>query len=801
MKVSVKWLKDYVDVSISPAELAERLTMAGNEVKAVENIGANWENVVIGQVIEIKPHPNADRLRLVTVDTGKGQETVVCGAFNFTTGDKIAFASVGAELTDGHTGQRVKLKPAKIRGVESRGMICSEMELGISKEHTGIMVLPPEAPTGMPLKDFLGDSVIDLDVTPNRPDCLSITGIAREAAALTGSTVHMPEVTYKPSGAHISGQVEVEIQAPDLCPRYCASLIRDIQIKPSPRWMQERLTACGMRPINNIVDISNYVMLEYGQPLHTFDYEKITGKKIIVRRAKEKEHLISLDGVERELNPEMLVIADTDRAVAIAGVMGGANSEVTDQTRHILLEAASFKPTSIHRTGEALGLASESRYRFERGISAGLALAALKRATQLIVELGEGKASEGWIDVYPGDTPVKPISLSRSRLQGLLGAEYTWDQITGTLGSLGFVWEKTADEDIIDVTVPSWRSDIHLEVDLIEEVARITGYDNIPNTLLAEPLPQVNPDPIFAIKRNVRFGLAANGFTEILNFSLIGMESLKKLDPDNRPVEPLPVRVANPMTADMEFLRPTLRANLLGAFAANRRYEDGSIRLFEVGKTYLSRNLELPEERETVCGVMGGLRYARSWQDNGILLDFFDAKGVMESLLQRLGVEARYEEGQDPGLHPHKQAAIYLGDINIGKVGEVHPKVLLAFDIDEPVFCLEIDLKSLIPISSMNKLYQPIPRFPSTVRDMAILVDASITHQKIKSVIHSFPLVEEVEIFDIYSGGQVPEGKKSMAYRVTYRSPKHTLTDEEVNQVQQKILTRLSSELGAILRS
>ena len=370
MKVSVKWLKDYVDVSISPAELAERLTMAGNEVKAVENIGANWENVVIGQVIEIKPHPNADRLRLVTVDTGKGQETVVCGAFNFTTGDKIAFASVGAELTDGHTGQRVKLKPAKIRGVESRGMICSEMELGISKEHTGIMVLPPEAPTGMPLKDFLGDSVIDLDVTPNRPDCLSITGIAREAAALTGSTVHMPEVTYKPSGAHISGQVEVEIQAPDLCPRYCASLIRDIQIKPSPRWMQERLTACGMRPINNIVDISNYVMLEYGQPLHTFDYEKITGKKIIVRRAKEKEHLISLDGVERELNPEMLVIADTDRAVAIAGVMGGANSEVTDQTRHILLEAASFKPTSIHRTGEALGLASESRYRFERGISA-----------------------------------------------------------------------------------------------------------------------------------------------------------------------------------------------------------------------------------------------------------------------------------------------------------------------------------------------------------------------------------------------------------------------------------------------
>lgn len=801
MRVSVKWLKDYLNITISAAELAERLTMAGNEVKAVESIGAEWSNVVVGQVVEINPHPNADRLRLVTVDTGKGRETVVCGAFNFDTGDKIAFASVGAELTDGHTGKKVKLKPAKIRGVESRGMVCSEMELGISDEHSGILVLPADAPVGMTLQEYMGDSVIDLDVTPNRPDCLSIIGIARESAALTGTTVHIPDISYSESERPISEQVEVEIQAPDLCPRYCASLITDVQIKPSPQWMQKRLIACGMRPINNIVDISNYVMLEYGQPLHTFDYEKIAGKKIIVRRAGEKEVITSLDGVERQLDSNMLVIADTDKAVAVAGVMGGANSEVTDQTRHILLEAASFKATSIHRTGEALGLASESRYRFERGIATGLTLPALQRATQLIVELGGGKAARGWIDVYPGEEAVKPISLSISRLRGLLGAEFSFEQITETLASLGFTWERTASTDVINVLAPYWRSDIHLEVDLIEEVARITGYDKIPNTLLAQPLPQVNPDPIFNLKRGIRHNLATWGFSEVLNFSLIGLETLKKLSPDNSPVQPLPVRVSNPMTAEMEFLRPTFRANLITAFAANRRYESGSIRLFEAGKIYLPQAGDLPDERETVCGVMGGSRYSMSWQDKDEVLDFYDAKGVMEMLLERTGVEGRFEKGQDPGLHPHKQAAVYVDETRVGIVGEIHPRVLLAFDISEPVFLLELDLKALVPLTAADKLYKPVPRFPSIVRDLAIIVDTDITHQRIQKIIQGYSLVERVEIFDVYSGGQVPEGKKSMAYRISYRSPEHTLTDEEVNQVQQKILARLSSEIGAQLRS
>jgi phenylalanyl-tRNA synthetase beta chain len=800
MKVSVKWLKDYVDISIPAVDLANKLTMAGNEVASVKNLGANWNNVFVGQLVGINPHPNADRLRLATVDLGKEQHTVVCGAPNLTVGDRICFATVGAELLDGHTGQMSKLKPAKIRGVESKGMVCSEMELGISQNHEGILVLPPDAPLGMPLSEYMGDAVIDLEVTPNRPDCLSVIGIAREAAALTGQKVHIAAITYPESPLPVESKIAVEIQAPDLCPRYCASLITGIKIKPSPKWMQDRLTACGMRPINNIVDISNYVMLEYGQPLHTFDYDKIAGQKIIVRRAGENETFVSLDSVERKLNSRMLVICDAARSVAIAGVMGGANSEVTDQTVNILVEAASFKPTSIYMTGNTLGLPSESRYRFERGISVEMTLPALRRATQLIADLGEGQAARGYIDVYPGRQPVKPVELSAAKLESLLGIKVNMEKITEALEALGIECNVNSAEKLTAIP-PYWRSDIKIEADLIEEVSRVIGYDQIPLTLLADPLPHLTPDTIFGLKREISRGLMAEGFHEVLNFSLIGLESLLKLDPDRMPITDLPVRVANPMTADMEYLRTTFRANLLSSFAANRRYETGSIRLFETGKIYVKRAKDLPDERETLCAVFGGLRYAESWQNNDLKLDFFDAKGIAEGLLQRLGLQPVFNKGQDKGLQTNKQTEIYLGQTRVGVMGEVHPKAALAFEITEPVYVLELDLKTLAPLATVSKTYQPVPKFPAIMRDMALILDAGITHQQVQTIVQGFPLVEQVDIFDIYSGEQVGAGKKSMAYRTTYRSRQHTLTDEEVNQVQQKILNRLSSELGAVLRS
>ncbi len=801
MRVPVKWLKDYIDIEISPTDLANRLTMAGNEVKAVEIIGAHWNNIQVGQILAVNPHPNADRLRLATVQTSQGEQTVVCGAPNIEAGQKIAFASIGAELIDGHMGQAITLRSAKIRGVESKGMICSEMELGISQNHEGILVLPPEAPVGELLKEYLGDAVIDLDVTPNRPDCLSVIGVAHEVAALTGNQVHIPEVKYSESEIRIEDKIVVEIQAPDLCPRYCASLITEIKVMPSPKWMQDRLLTCGMRPINNIVDIGNYVMLEYGQPLHTFDYDTILGRKIVIRCARSDEKIVSLDGVERKLSSKMLVIADEERAIAVAGVMGGANTEVSEKTTNILLEAASFKPTSIHSTGDMLGIPSESRYRFERGMAPGLTLPALKRASQLIAELGGGKVARGWVDAYPGKVPAKQITLSAKKLKRVLGVGFTAGQITGTLSSLGFDCKKSDSPNELLVAGPYWRSDVKIEADLIEEVARIQGYERIPSTLLAEPLPQLNPDPIFNLKNEFREILASQGFSEILSFSLVGLDALKKLSPERRLPEPLPLRVANPMTSEMEYLRTTLRAALLVAFAANRRYEDGSIRLYELGKVYLPRNKDLPDERDTICGVMGGLRLARTWGGNNEVLDFFDSKGIVENLLQKKHLKPRFERGTDAALLPNKQADIFIEDQKVGVVGELHPGVLSAFDVNEPIYLLEMDLKHLVRLAGVPKLYHPIPKYPSIVRDVALMLDINVAHDKVKKTIEEFPLIEEAEIFDVYMGEQVPDGKKSLAYRISYRSPDHTLTDAEVNLVQEKVIKRLEAELGAVLRS
>ncbi|MBI4186892.1 MAG: phenylalanine--tRNA ligase subunit beta [Chloroflexi bacterium] len=800
MKVSLKWLREYVDAALPAAELARRLTMAGIEVKGVQVIGGDWDNIVIGQTIAVDPHPDADRLRLATVEMGTERLTVVCGAPNLKPGDKVAFARIGARLIDSRSGQKLPLKPAKIRGVVSRGMVCSEKELGISDNHEGIMVLPAGAPVGMPLADYLGDAIFDLEVTPNRPDCLSVLGVAREVAALTGQRLCLPELSYEEAGAPVEGQVSVEIAAADLCPRYCASLVTGVSIAESPEWIQRRLLACGIRPINNIVDITNYVMLEYGQPLHAFDYDKVRGRKIVVRRAAAGETIVTLDGVERTLTGDMLVIADTGRAVALAGVMGGANSEVTGQTSSILLEAANFNPTSIHHTGVALRLASEARTRFERGIRPELVLPAIKRATQLMVQLAGGKAAQGVIDLYPVLVEPKPIGLSLDEVKRVLGVELGLDRVSAVLDSLGFECRVSSASEV-RATPPYWRSDIKLTVDLIEEVARIIGYDSIPTTMLSQRLPSHDPAPIIGLKRRARHVLDRLGFQEVITFSLTGLETLKNLSPESHRVEPVPIRVANPMTADQEYLRPTMKAGLLAALAANRRHEDGSIRLFELGRVYLPGGDGLPDEPEVVCGVLSGPRQETWWRGNSEPLDFFDAKGMVEGLLRRLGTAAGFEEAQDECLHPNRQTAVVIGDRRLGTVGEVHPRVLEAFEIQEAACLFEINLTALLPFAAGRRLYQPVPRFPSVVRDLALVVDIRTPHQQVMNVLTSFPLAEKVVLFDVYTGEQVPPGKKSLAYRVTYRSETHTLTDDEVSPVQQKILDKLSTELGVTLRA
>lgn len=798
MKVSVKWLKTYADTDLSDVELANKLTMAGLEVKEMQVTGRHWDNIFVGQIISVNPHPNADRLRLVTVDLGSEQITVVCGAPNCRLNDKICFARAGAEVVS-ETGQFARLKAVKIRGTESSGMICSERELGISQKHEGILVLPGDAPVGAPLADYLGDTVFNLEVTPNRADCLSVIGIAREVAALTGSTLHLPEIKYEEALDPIEKAVTVEIASPDLCPRYCAGLITNVTVAESPGWMQQRLTASGMRPINNIVDITNYVMLEYGQPLHAFDYSLIHGKKIVVRRAEKGEKIITLDGTERLLSPETLVIADTNKPVAVAGVMGAANSEVMEGTTSILLEAASFNPASIHYTGRTLCAQSEACTRFERGITADTALPALRRAIQLMTELAGGRAAKGWIDVYPGKKVSGPLTTSTAEVKRVLGIEFSLELINKNLTALGFECKPDKTSNQIDAVPPYWRGDIRYPVDLIEEIVRIAGYDTVPSTMLSQPIPPHEPERMFYFKRKLRTWLAGYGFQEINNYSLTSLDLLKKVSVESAGQSGW-LKLINPMTAEQEYLRPNLRTGLLAAVASNRKFEEDGLRLFEIGRIYLSRTGDLPDERETLSAVLSGSRQEQSWLGNIKRFDFFDAKGAVEGLLGHFGIAAAFETGADAGLHTAKQAVIKVFGQSIGIVGQIHPLVAENLEISAETFVFDIDLAGLMPFALAPTVFQPIPRFPSVVRDMALVVEGSIPHQRMLDIIKNFPLVSGAALFDVYSGDQVAPGKKSLAYRLTFQSPAQTLTDDQVNAVMKQIMDKLAADFGATLR-
>lgn len=804
MKASLKWLKDYSDIKLAPKELARRLTMAGVEVKDIQTTGSTWNNVVVGEVTALNPHPNADRLRLATVNLGPQQVTVVCGAPNISLGQKVPFAFVGAQLIDGHTGKPILLKPAKIRGVLSEGMVCSEKELGISDSHEGIMVLPPEAPIGMPLRDYLGDVIFDLDITPNRPDCLSIIGIAREIASLTEQALHLPEIHYEETETPIDSFVSVDIIEPSLCLRYCASLIIGIKIAPSPNWLQYRLSSYGMRPINNVVDVTNYVMLEYGQPLHAFDYHELEGKQIIVRRARNSETITTLDGIERVLSPDTLVIADKEKAVAIAGIMGGLDTEVADKTTSILLESANFNKAIIRQGCHCLNLQSEASIRFDKGLNPDLPLLPLKRATQLLLELAGGKAAKSIIDVYPGKSQPKGILLSAEEVKRLSGLEVPLAKILKVLKSLGFECQHANAASQILVVAPYWRSDISCSADLVEEVVRIIGYDQVPVTRLSSPLPQQESRLSLRVQRSnlkQRLGniLTGCGFQEILTYSLTSLERLQKISPRLK-LKVTSLKVANPMTKEQEYLRTTLRPGLLTTLVHNQRVEEGSIRLFEIGKIFLPQGNELPQEKEMLCAALSGPEAELSWHGNKEQLNFFDAKGVVENLLNQLGLEATFGASDDESLLPGRAANIIIGADKVGIVGNLHPKVAQAFELPDAVYLIEMDIEKLLSKTIKVKQYQPIPRFPSITRDIALVIDKQVSYQQVEDVIRSFPLVKKVTLFDFYRGEQIPEGKKSFAIRIVYQSPEHTLTDEEVNRPHQRIVDRLHQELGATLR-
>ncbi len=799
MKVPLKWLSEYVPVSATVDYIAERLTMAGLEVGAIDRIGAFWQGVNVALVTDVQPHPNADRLRLVTVDYGSGTNTVVCGAPNVARGQKVAYAALGAQLIDGHTGNTATLKAAKIRGIVSEGMVCSEKELGLSEDHTGIIELPADAPVGADLRDYLGDAVLDLALTPNRPDCLSVIGVAREVAALTGARLTVPEIEYPDDGTPVESLMKVSIQDGADCHRYCATIVRGVSPGASPEWMQARLKACGMRPISNIVDITNYVMLEYGQPLHAFDYDRVAGHEIIVRRAKQGQVFTTLDDIERELSDEVLMIADCEREVGIAGIMGGSNTEVSDSTTAILLEAATFNQAVITRGSGQLGLRTEASTRFDKGLHPELANAAVRRATQLLVDLCGGTAASGVYDAYPAPQPARSVVLPKQEVRRLSGIDVPAEQGRTILQSLGFLLE-----DVTDIgaryTVPYWRGDAAGAADLVEDIVRIIGYDQIPAGTPHFSAGTVSvPAAAWEFKATLRDLLVGAGCQEVLTYSLTSVAKLRQLAPSGALADNV-VPVANPMSRESECLRTSLRGSLLDVVAKNRRREVGPIRIFEVSRVYVPQDSALPDERETVCIVMSGTAEPASWHEVNRPADFFDAKGLAELVVAKSGIPAAFTPSNDEGLFPGRQAEITVGDEVIGVVGQLHPQVAQAFELSDPVLILEMDVARLLTHSRPIAAFSPLFRFPSSERDIAIVVDRDVAYASVEHMIRESPLVSDVTLFDVYTGEQVPGGKKSFAIHIVYQAADHTLTDAEVTGAQNRLLSKLESELGVALR-
>jgi phenylalanyl-tRNA synthetase beta chain len=800
MRVPLKWLSEYVDLTLDPADLARRLTIAGAEVGEVITSGGDWDGVTVGRVVDVSRHPNADRLVLATVDLGGEQHTVVCGAPNVAAGQKVPFARVGASLIDGHTGKPTVLKPAVIRGVESAGMVCSEKELGLSDYHEGILVLAEDAPVGVPLAAYLGEVVFDMDLTPNRPDLLSLVGIAHEVAALTGVTVREPSIEYTARGKPIKGRVEVEIADPDLCPRYVAALIEGVKIGESPSWMQERLAAAGLRPINNVVDITNYVMLELGQPLHAFDFTRLRRGRIVVRRARPGETLLLLDGTEQKLGEEMLVIADAEVAVALAGVMGGRDSEIDEKTTTVLLESANFHGPSIRRTAGALKVRTDASNRFEKGLSPELPPIAAQRAVKLMVELCGGKAAEGIIDVYPRRRKDVRVMLTQQRLHTLLGRELPVAEVRQVLSRLGFTCRWMPPDRYV-VRVPYWRTDVAIADDVVEEVARIIGYDQIPTTRLRGELPAATPQPRRALRAKVADVLAAAGMQEVITYSLTSLDALARvLPPEELAIHP-PLRVANPLSQEQEYARTTLRASLLRTLADNVRHREDLTALFETARVYLPRPDDLPEEVETVGAVITGRAPDRWGGPGGEPAGFYEAKAFLDLLFSRLGVAAEYSDDTDYALLPGRTAAVAVDGQRVGVIGQVHPRVASQFELDALVALFELNLDALLPHVAGVRHYQPFAPYPAVEEDMALIVDRETPAARVQALVQQAPLVRSARLFDVYSGPQVPPGKKSLAFSVSYQALDHTLTDEEVKRQRERILARLRGDVGAELRS
>ena len=810
MQVSIKWLKDYIDFTETPEQLADKLTMAGIPVENVVDPGEGLEKVVTGRIEKLEPHQNSDHLQICTMNVGLAENIIiVTGAQNVAEGQVVPVAMVGAHLPNG-----MKISKGKLRGVASNGMLCSAQELKLDLEKlpeeqkTGIFILPSDTPVGIPAKDVLGlnDVVLEFELTANRADCFSVFGLVREIAAITGNKPHFPEIKVnEDDNTKLNDIFSVEIADPDLCSRFSTRMLKNVKIGPSPEWMQQRLEGAGIRSINNVVDVTNFVMIELGHPMHAYDYDKITGKKLIARRAIEGEELHTLDDTSRKAKGEMLVIADSEKAAGLAGIMGGFETEITDTTTTVVLESADFYGPCIRRTARACGLSSEASGRFERGVDSETTIKALDRAAQLLQEMGACTVCEGIVDVYPNPKQANYVTFTPEQINNHLGTKIAKDVMLNIITSVGF--DVTKDEnDEITVKVPSWRNDVTCMADISEEIARLHGFDKIKSTLPNGVSMQGTQSAKQTFIDKVKASLSSQGLYETISFALTNEETFNKLNiPQDSPLRKA-VPIMNPLSDEYPLVRTTLLSSIFDNLARNLARKNDDVALFEVGSVFFPKALpvtELPDEVVKIAGAITGRRNAQGWNQANDMVDFYDAKGIIEELLANLRV-TRYtvEAGTHYAMHPGKTALFKKGRDVIATVGEVHPAVLSAYGITKPVYIFELDATTVMKYMAKDLKYKALPKYPATSRDLAMLVDVDVNAADIEKAMTKAAgqNLTQITLFDVYTGKQVEEGKKSLAFSLTFQSNDKTLTDAEIDPAIEKIVTKLQKDFNANLR-
>jgi len=822
MKIPINWLKEFVDIGSSLEKLADKLLRLGIEVERIEE-SATLKGIKIGKVLSVKKHPSADKLTICMVDVGDGSpKQIICGASNVKEGIKVPVVLPGSTLPNG-----LKIEKRAIRGVDSYGMICSETELGLGEDSSGIWILPDKCKVGAELSDEIetDDAVIEIKITPNRGDCLSVMGIARELAAstlnqnklgsgLASQKLKMPKSAVKEISEKIKDKIEIKVQDSDSCPRYTARMLEGVQVKDSPSWMKKRLTLAGLRPINNIVDITNYVMLETGQPLHAFDYGKVEGKKIIVRQAKDKEKILCLDGIERTLSFGNLVIADGKKPIALAGIIGGEETGVDKNTKSIVIESANFSPMLIRKTSRSLNIASESSYRFERGVDFEGTVFAANRACYLAQELSGGQVVSGTVDIL-GKIAKNTISFDPSQIKRILGVEIaSYEKI---LKGLGFAVEK--DKKCLKVQVPSWRNDVKEEIDLIEEIARVNnparfrkagGYDSIPSTLPFGKTQVLKPARIDAkqaggednrtkIIDKCRSILTRLSLNETINYSFLSKSLLKKSLVE---ITDEAIRIENAISEEFEILRTSLIPSLLQTAQENISKGEKNLKIFELRSVYRYKKNGQPEENLHLGILLAGDWQQPNWLDEGVKSSFYVLKGVIETLFSDFGIKLNYKKEKQPLFVSESSFSLWKDDVKVGMLGEINSQVTDNFSIKEKTYMAEIDMEMLLSSIELKKKIRPLPKYPPVVRDVSFLVPEDIRSQEIEKIMHeeAKELLENINLFDYYKGKQVPEGLKSMSYSLSFRSQNKTLTDEEAKELQDKIIKKLEG-LGLKLRS